>query len=690
MGKADPLIIEEVPSTQVDDGDAAPERVSQSSIETQVVARPTAAQPNIDTQKNPPAPVDRSATTIVPDMPEAPPEVANTHLPERIGRYRVLRRLGAGGMAEVFLAERRIDGFHKHVVVKRVLPHLASEQRFRDLLAREARIAARISHPHVVHTFDFDVEGGEAFIVMEYVRGLTLRALSRQAWTNGQPLPLELVVGAIAEAADGLHHVHNLTDDDGQPLGLIHRDISPDNLMLSAEGNCKVLDFGIAKVAGGTALTGTGEVKGKVAFMSPEQVSDGTIDHRTDLYALGISLYYLLTGKKPFGDNDDGGMSNQIMIATAVQRDIPDPPSSINPVVPALVDEIVMDLLEKKPDDRPQSGAEVADRLRAAIPLSQVVTTGFIQQHLEREPVVDVLWGDSGRLLPADVLAAEPKVSTPATSAGQKRRTASAHRTRVTTAAIAAASAFVSGLLVFGLVDGQPAAATPEPTASVMGDPVPAAATPAHGEDEPSPSPTGSVPSDDAAGRSAEPTRAEPENAKPPKNAEPKNAEPKNAEPKRNGEPRINAAPPNKPVSRASKPPPRRATASKVYARGPSQISWRLPSGKEIGTGSTSLSVPPGTGSLLAVDKRTGGSSTVPVSARIDYGDIARATLDVRAFPFAEVWLGNQRLGSTPLDPIALPEGHYRVTLKYKDQKKVERVTLKGGDTTKVKVVFKD
>lgn len=291
------------------------------------------------------------ATTM--SQPMVPPRPV-----QRLGRYALLERLGIGGMAEVYLAEQiGAAGFQKKVVVKRILPHLAADRQFVDMFAREAKVAARVSHPNVVQIFELGEQDNEFFIAMEHIDGLTLHRLAASSWEQGWALPIDVVCKTMADAALGLHAAHVLVDENGKSLHLVHRDVSPDNLMVSKDGVTKVLDFGIAKGDVGGPKTKTGNLRGKIPFMPPEQITGEVLDGRADLYALGVSMYWMLTGERPFDRQSDWHTMHAIL------NDAPRPPSSINPGVPPALDALVLELLGKTRDARPASGRDVADRL---------------------------------------------------------------------------------------------------------------------------------------------------------------------------------------------------------------------------------------------------------------------------------------------------------------------------------------
>lgn len=222
-------------------------------------------------------------------------------VPHRVGRYEVVGLLATGGMAEILLGRLAgPSGFSRPVVIKRILPHLARDRRFRDMLIDEARVVARIAHPNVVAVSELGSEDGELFLVMEYLEGESLGSLMRRLFTRGETLDPALACHVIAETAAGLHAAHELTDAAGRPLELVHRDVTPQNVFVTYGGEIKLLDFGIAKAADRSTRTETGMVKGKFAYMSPEQCLGKPLDRRSDLFSLAILLYELTTGRRLF------------------------------------------------------------------------------------------------------------------------------------------------------------------------------------------------------------------------------------------------------------------------------------------------------------------------------------------------------------------------------------------------------
>ncbi len=266
---------------------------------------------------------------------------------ETFGRYELIKKIATGGMAEIFLARQAgIEGFEKLLVLKRILPHLAESEEFVEMFLHEARVAVRLNHPNIVQIYDLGEEGGSYFIAMEYIHGEDARRIWRSCEKAGMTLPIPLACRIAIDAAAGLYYAHNKTDAAGNPLNIIHRDISPQNLLISFEGAVKVVDFGIAKAADQATQTKSGVLKGKYSYMSPEQASGLEIDQRTDQFALGIVLYELLTFQRLFK------RSNEIQTLTAVAECDVKPPSTINPNIPPELDAIVMKALSKEREDR--------------------------------------------------------------------------------------------------------------------------------------------------------------------------------------------------------------------------------------------------------------------------------------------------------------------------------------------------
>ena len=268
------------------------------------------------------------------------------------GRYQLLKKLAAGGMAEVYLAKQQgMEGFEKLLVVKRILPHLAHDEEFVQMFLNEARIAARFNHANIVQIYDLGKISDSYFIAMEYVHGEDLGRITRKAWNMGKWIPMPLALRMVAMACEGLFYAHSKTDENGNPLEVVHRDISPQNILISFDGGVKVVDFGIARAADSVSMTKSGTIKGKYAYMSPEQAEGKPVDCRADVFAIGLVLYELLTGVRPL-KRDSDIVTLQAALACEIE-----PPSKVAQV-PENLDAVVMKALAKRVDDRYQTAQE--------------------------------------------------------------------------------------------------------------------------------------------------------------------------------------------------------------------------------------------------------------------------------------------------------------------------------------------
>jgi serine/threonine-protein kinase len=273
------------------------------------------------------------------------------------GKYKLFASLGRGGMADVFLGVARGPaGFNKVVVLKKLRENRVDNPAFVDMFLDEARLAARINHPNVVHTYEIGEGNDGYFISMEYLEGQSLHSVIKATRERGERLEPAFAAHVMAEVLNGLHHAHEMRDYDGTQLGIVHRDVSPHNLFITYDGQIKVLDFGIAKAALNNAHTQDGVVKGKFAYMAPEQATSDEIDRRCDVFAAGIVLWELLSGEKLF-KGDSAKVLFQLMSAPVV------PPSTVNPSIPKELDAIAMKALERAPEMRFQSAREMANAL---------------------------------------------------------------------------------------------------------------------------------------------------------------------------------------------------------------------------------------------------------------------------------------------------------------------------------------
>ena len=288
---------------------------------------------------------------------KADPKNAGTFF---LGRYRVVEEIGVGGMASVHLA--RMDGpggFQKWVAIKRIHANLVEDDQFVDMFLDEARIAAGINHANVAQVFDLGKDDNTYWIAMEYLHGEPLREVMRRCEERGQLISPDLAGRICADAAEGLHAAHELRGKNGQLLGLVHRDVTPHNLFITYDGYTKVVDFGIAKVADRLSETRAGTLKGKLAYMSPEQVrAQDDVDRTTDVFALGVVLWELTTGHRLFR------MDTDLDTLEKVQACVVPPPSTIIPGYPVELESVVMKALAKKKAERFQTAREFSRALQ--------------------------------------------------------------------------------------------------------------------------------------------------------------------------------------------------------------------------------------------------------------------------------------------------------------------------------------
>jgi serine/threonine protein kinase len=270
------------------------------------------------------------------------------------GRYAVVKKIADGGMAEIFLARQSgAEGFSRSVIVKRILPAFSADQHFRNMLVDEAHIAMTLNHSNIVPVLDLGQAGGFYFLVLELVDGWDLATIRQRAHDAGQPLPLGIAMYVIAEVCRALAYAHGRKDSKGKPLGIVHRDISPQNVLVSEQGEVKVSDFGIAKALGKRERTQTGIIKGKLEYMSPEQALGAPVDAGSDVFAVGTLLYLLATNRRPFTAPSD------FEALLKVQRAEFDPPEKVCPTLSPAVARIVKKAMKAKSADRYRSAEEM-------------------------------------------------------------------------------------------------------------------------------------------------------------------------------------------------------------------------------------------------------------------------------------------------------------------------------------------
>jgi serine/threonine-protein kinase len=568
-----------------------------------------------------------------------------------LGRYVVRRKLAEGGMAEIFLAAvEGPEGFEKEVVIKRIRSHFANEPGFVRMFVDEARVASRLHHPNIVQIFDFDRHEDSYSIAMEYVRGRSLWELRRRCRELLRPLPPVLSAWVAAEVARALEHAHGL-ELNGTRVGLVHRDVTPHNVLLSFDGAVKLGDFGIARV--GQGLTAPGTLKGKFAYMSPEQARGEPVDARTDVFALGIVLWELLTGGRLF----EG--SNELAILRAVQEGEIAPPARLNPDVPERLSDIVLRALSRDPAGRFQTAGEFERALREMLltearSVEDTDLGAFLRAVFAPEPAppsrTDAPAVPAASPVPArGALHEREEIPTVVVPRGDESAAAVTEATNVEGEARPAApfalrqALAVGGIAVltgalFAAVAWRQAGQSEEAVAgrSELAVPPPAmAGTPA-----PPPSAPPSADSGSASEDSAPPVVREP--VAPPAPVLEKAA---TLEPPASG-----------PV------PPRPAAGT---------LSVRTPGMKGAGE---ARARPPESSPASEVAKAAASSRTAPVST---------GTLRLSVVPWAQVWAGGRELGEVAAQrDFSLPVGTHVLRLEHPRHRRELSVTIRAGEIT--------
>jgi hypothetical protein len=385
---------------------------------------------------------------------------------QKFGSYELVCKLATGGMSELFLALRRGEaGFSKLVVLKRVRPEVAQDADFVGRLLEEGNLMGAFTHPNIAQVFDVGKEGDEYFLVLEFVPGVTLLELISAATSEAEPLPVGFSLAVAREAALALHHAHAFTDQTGAPRPVIHRDVAPKNIMVSYDGDTKLLDFGVAKTS--HDRTQVGSVVGTPAYMSPEQASLKHLDPRSDVFSLGVTLHESLTGRRLFGGT---GISDTL---SAVQHQPILPPSASNGAVPAAVDEAVLRALDRSRELRFQTARDFARALELAAGselwgadrVAAVVEHFFSSRRAEVRQALTSL---------ARSPAVETRVDAPAPTVVEPRAPPRPRRARIFAAvAIAGAVAIALAVAAGRAVWKAPDPAPPTPPSAVTRAPAP-------------------------------------------------------------------------------------------------------------------------------------------------------------------------------------------------------------------------
>ena len=291
--------------------------------------------------------------------------------PRVIGRYALYGKIASGGMATVHFGRLAGPaGFSRTVAIKRMHAHFAEDPEFVSMFLDEARLAGRVTHPNVVQTLDVVSIGGELFLVMEYVQGETLARLVHVASQRGQLVPISIAAALVSGVLRGLHAAHEAHDEHGNPLEIVHRDVSPQNVLVGVDGVPRLLDFGVAKAVGRLQTTRAGQIKGKLAYMAPEQARHGTISRRSDVYSASVVLWEILAGRRLFAGEDDA------MTLHAVLQGVVLPPSHFVRDVPRELDAVVLRGLAADPGARFATAKDMAEAIEAIVPMAIAPTVG--------------------------------------------------------------------------------------------------------------------------------------------------------------------------------------------------------------------------------------------------------------------------------------------------------------------------
>ncbi len=297
----------------------------------------------------------------------------------RVGRYALYSEIASGGMATVYLGRQRGQaGFARTVAIKRLHPQHAKEPDFVAMFLDEARLAARIRHPNVVPTLDVVATEGELFLVMEYVQGESLARLLRASRQKKDPPPTRVIAAIMADTLHGLHAAHEATNEKGEPLGLVHRDVSPHNILVGSDGVARVVDFGVAKASGRIQTTREGQLKGKIAYMAPEQIT-GSVTRKTDVYAASVVLWEALTTKRLFSGENDASVMNQV-----INSKVSPPGQHVEGLDPAW-DEIVLKGLERDEERRWPTARDMAMAIESRLQLARASEVGAWVESLAHE-----------------------------------------------------------------------------------------------------------------------------------------------------------------------------------------------------------------------------------------------------------------------------------------------------------------
>src|SRR5713226_5805299 len=428
-------------------------------------------------------PISQPVFTPAP-APAPPPPVEEEEPTDgtRFGQYVLLEKISTGGMAEVWKARMRgVEGFQKIVAIKKILPHLSDNQEFVAMFIDEAKLAAQLNHNNITHIYDLGKIQNSYYIAMEYIDGYDLKTILKRAQERDVSLTIELALFMASKIAAALDYAHRKRDFENRDMGLVHRDVSPQNVLISQEGDIKLCDFGIAKAASKVSQTQAGALKGKLQYMSPEQAWGRTIDRRSDIFALGTVLFEMLTNRKLFTGENEMSILEQVREAKV------QPPSTFNEEMTPEIDRIVLKALEKEPASRYQTAADMARDIDSILyEFKPTPTSADLAIYMHRLNTAQVVAPAVVEPEPEPVVAPEPKSApkftepTPSTPPGVVMpawETAAAAREKKKSAAmwIAAASVIIAIAAAGGYVYIRGRSSTAAPAQKVA-SPTPAPA----------------------------------------------------------------------------------------------------------------------------------------------------------------------------------------------------------------------
>jgi serine/threonine protein kinase len=544
---------------------------------------------------------------------------------ERLGRYILDRRLASGGMAEVFLARQSgPEGYERTCVVKRMLQSISDDEVFVRMFLDEARLAAQLTHPNIAQIYDFGEEDGVFFLAMEYVSGANLREVIEHQHRTSSFLPYPSVARIASDAARALAYAHDALGQDGEPLGIIHRDVSPHNILLSRGGAVKLIDFGIAKTTMASGRTGAGVIKGKYAYMAPEQVLGQPLDRRTDIYALGLVLYELLTNHRAIRGSDA-----QSMMTAAAQPNF-QPISAERPDAPAAVLKVVERALAPAREQRYANAEQMSAELDLYLRTQAAVTDTGLATLLPPQTAEQLrrITSPSNRTRQETPRARSGSGRSPiegkesiTTPLGPLEPTFTAETTpskkslSTTTPQVKRRVPLIAGAASFVVVGGVVLAAyLLRPGAQPPPEPVP------------SPPVAVAVP--------------------PP------------------------LAPPPPPVATPTPSPPPATAPAPELAKTEPRHDEPVEESKHTGR----------------AHERKRQTRVAAAAEHRDEAPKPKGVVDIRALPYAEVFLGDRSLGMTPFKPLELDPGHYRIRLVNGGRSETREVDVEPGHSVVVRV----